>query len=108
DVTNDNKCAESGLQRLMPILTDLVFDEIIRFQHFAHIVEITADTGKERISLDRLRGRLSQGGHGHAVRVSAGGPANEFLEQRMTSVRQLQQTHLSDDAETTLDQGQAS
>ena len=45
DVADDDERAERRLQFVVPVLADLVFDEVMRLEHFADVVKIAADAG---------------------------------------------------------------
>ena len=85
---------------------DLVLDEVLRLEHLADVVEVAADAGQQRIGADGLGARLGQGRHGHAVRVGAGGAADQFLQERMRAVAQFQQADIGDDGEAAFDERQ--
>ena len=106
DVANDDQGAQGRLERIVPIFTGLVFDEILRLEHLAHVVEITPYAGQQGIGADGLGCGFRQRRHGHAVRVSSGGPANQFLQERMRAVAQFQQAHVGDDPKTSFHQRQ--
>ena len=105
-MADDDQGAQGGLEQIVAVVAGLILDEVLRLEHFADVVEVAADAHEQLVGPDRFRGRFRQRGHRDAVRVRAGGSANQFLQQRMRTVGQFEQADVGDDAEAAFDQRQ--
>ncbi len=90
DVADDDQRAEGRLEIVVAILAGLVFDEVLRLEHLADVMEIAADADQKRVGADRLGRRLGERGDGDAVRVGSRRPLDELLQKRMRAVGQFQ------------------
>ena len=91
----------------MPIVAlPLVFGEVARLEHLADVVEIGADAHQQAAGADRFGRRLGQRRHGDRMVVRARCAANQFLQQRMGRIAQLDQAQVGLHVENLLDHRQ--
>ena len=83
DMADDDQRAQRRFEQVVAVLAGLIFDEVLRFEHFADVVEVTADADEERVGADGLGRRFGQCRHGDAVRIGSRGPFDQFLQERM-------------------------
>ena len=86
-VTDDDQGAHRGREVVMPIdAADLVFDEIVRLEHFANVVKIRPDADQQCMRSDSLSGALGDRADRDRMVVRSWSAADEFLQERVGDI----------------------
>ena len=91
-VRDDHQRAHRRHERSVAIVAlALVLGEVARLEHLADVVEIRPDAHQQPAGADRFGRRFGQRRHGDRMVVRARRAANQFLQQRMRRIAQLDQ-----------------
>lgn len=107
DVGNDDERAHRGVEQLVGVaIAAVVFDEVLRFDELADVVEVGADAALGGVGADGFGGGFGEVGEVEAVVVGAGGFFLEALENGVVEVGHLEPGDIGDAVEEPFEDGE--
>ena len=109
DVADDDEGAHGRGEMLVAAFAagGDVLDEVLGLEHLADIVEVGSHADEKAVGADRFGGGFGDAGDGDRVVVGAGSAADEFLQERVRGIAELEEADVGHDAEQLFDERQA-